>query len=69
MIEMKLPGEKPWLWVVRVQYGDKWTTAIVPGREGNHAIEINDDDAPIEAVVSAVTRLGREGPLGRAKIE
>ncbi len=68
VVEMKLPGEAPWLWVVRVKAGDRWKTAIVPGREERHAVDIDADDTPTEAVVSAVTRLGREGPLGRANV-
>jgi uncharacterized lipoprotein YddW (UPF0748 family) len=69
VVEMKLPDEKPWLWVVRTKAGDQWKTAIVPGREDKYSIEIGPNDAPTEAVVSAVTRLGREGPFGRASIE
>jgi len=69
VVEMKLPGETPWLWVVRVKSGDQWKTAIVPGHEKRHELKIEGGDSPTEAVVSAVTRLGREGPQGRTKIE
>jgi hypothetical protein len=61
VVEMKLPGETPWLWVVRVKAGDNWKTAIVPGRDARHVVDIDADDHPTEAVVSAVTRLGARG--------
>jgi uncharacterized lipoprotein YddW (UPF0748 family) len=69
VVEMKLPGEAPWLWVVRVRIGDEWSTAIVPGRKSRHEVDVEASDAPVDAIVAAVTRLGREGPPGRATID
>jgi uncharacterized lipoprotein YddW (UPF0748 family) len=69
VVEMKLPSDKqPWLWVVRIKSGDSWKTAIVPGREERYEFEVGADDKPTEAVVSTVTRIGREGPHSRAPI-
>ena len=60
-------GEKPWVWVVRVKAGDKWTMQIVPGAESQRLIPV--DEQPAEVAVSAVSRLGREGPVVKSKVE
>jgi uncharacterized lipoprotein YddW (UPF0748 family) len=55
---LRLPGgEKPWLWVVRLERGGDWTTRIVPG----HTQKIGGI-ASDKIVVSAVNRVGVEGP-------
>ena len=57
-LAIKLPsGEAPWLWVVRQEHGGDWTTRIVPG----HTQEIGFA-ATGKVVVSAVNRVGVEGP-------
>jgi uncharacterized lipoprotein YddW (UPF0748 family) len=61
-------GEKPWVWVVRVKAGDKWTMQIVPGAESQRMIAV-DGQGATEVAVSAVSRLGREGPVARSKVE
>jgi hypothetical protein len=69
-VEMKLPSDKdPWLWVVRARTGDGWKTAIVPGHNKRHHVQLVNHHSATEAVVSAVSRLGREGPAARADIE
>ena len=62
-------GKAPWLWVVRTRSGDKWATEIVPGRETRKVIETAGAAAAEEVAVSAVTRLGREGEVVKAKVE
>lgn len=62
-------GKSPWLWVVRTRSGDSWTTAIVPGGESKKLIKVADGAKPEEVVVSAVTRLGREGETVSAEVK
>jgi uncharacterized lipoprotein YddW (UPF0748 family) len=58
LLMAELPGgQRPWLWVVRELRRGDWTTRIVPG----HTQEIADVAAD-EIVVSAVNRVGIEGP-------
>jgi uncharacterized lipoprotein YddW (UPF0748 family) len=61
-------GDDPWLWVVRVGSGDHWKTEIVPGGERRHAVALAEGDAPKSVIVSAISRLGREGRSARAEI-
>jgi uncharacterized lipoprotein YddW (UPF0748 family) len=69
-VDMKLPsGKPPWLWVVRVRTGHRWKIEIVPGHNERYLVSLQPGDKPAEATVSAVTRLGREGPIARAVIE
>jgi uncharacterized lipoprotein YddW (UPF0748 family) len=50
-------------WVVRSRYGPKWTVDIVPGwRQAYPLRRGTDGRLPQEVVVSAVDRLGNEGP-------
>ncbi len=57
-------GETAWLWIVRARFGDGWTTDIVPGRQTTHTLEVPDPaTAPDVVTVSAVDRLGNEGPV------
>jgi hypothetical protein len=59
-------GEKPWLWVVRTKAGDTWTTQIVPGSQSRSTIA---GAGATEVAVSAVSRLGKEGPVTRAEAQ
>jgi hypothetical protein len=70
-IEMKLrSGTTPWQWVVRVQTeGGDWKTAIVPGHQNRHAVQLPAGELAKNVVVSAVTRLSREGPTTHAPID
>jgi hypothetical protein len=69
-IEMNLPDDKsPWQWLVRVKKNAVWQTAIVPGRENRHAVALPADARPTTIVVSAVTRLSREGPRAHIQID
>jgi hypothetical protein len=59
-------GEKPWLWVVRIKSGDKWTTQITPSSQSHSTIAgVN----VTEVAVSAVSRLGKESALTRANVQ
>ncbi|RIK80916.1 MAG: hypothetical protein DCC67_08735 [Planctomycetota bacterium] len=62
-------GEKPWQWVVRVRAGDKWTTTIAAGVEKQAVVSLAQDAKADEVAVSAVSRLGIEGPLVRAEVK
>lgn len=67
-ITMSLPKDKkPWQWVVRSQNADGWTTAIVPGDEYDYKLKTGSGE-PKAVVVSAVSRLGREGKPSRAEV-
>jgi uncharacterized lipoprotein YddW (UPF0748 family) len=69
-IEMKLPdGNSPWQWLVRVETNGGWQTAIVPGRKHRHVVTLPGDTRPTTVLVSAVTRLSREGPITHALID
>jgi hypothetical protein len=64
---MQMPDEKaPWLWVVREKHGDNWTTRILPGHISVIDAQLAGSDEPdgerAKIVVSAVDRLGIEGP-------
>jgi uncharacterized lipoprotein YddW (UPF0748 family) len=68
-IDMKLPGDKePWQWVVRVHTVAGWQTAIVPGHESRHVVEVAESGSPTQVSVSAITRLSREGPAARIAV-
>jgi uncharacterized lipoprotein YddW (UPF0748 family) len=67
-IEMKLP-DPPWQWVVHVRTGYGWKTEIVPGRKTRHVVPLSDGADAKHVVVSAVTRLSREGPPARVEIQ
>jgi uncharacterized lipoprotein YddW (UPF0748 family) len=68
-VEMNLPrGRLPWQWLVRAQSADGWKSVIVPGGENQTVIKLSDGTEPKSAVVSAVSRLGREGKPARADI-
>jgi uncharacterized lipoprotein YddW (UPF0748 family) len=68
-VDMKLPRDKSaWQWLVRVQIGDGWKTAILPGAENKHVVPLPGGAEPKAVVVSAVSRLGREGRTARAEV-
>lgn len=55
------PRNSPWLWVVKLKYGDTWTVHIQPGRQARRLIaEATSNGAFAGASVSAVNRDGRE---------
>ncbi len=60
-------GEAPWLWVVRTKTGGKWKVEILPGHEVGLRLP-KDGEPPSEVVVSAVSRLGQESPVNRARL-
>lgn len=57
--------EKPWLWVVRTRSGGRWTVEILPGRLRAHTVA---GASPDEVAVSAVDRVGNEGPAARLRL-
>jgi uncharacterized lipoprotein YddW (UPF0748 family) len=59
-------GEKPWLWVVRVKSGDNWSIQIAPAGQTHSNIAGTN---VTEVAVSAVSRLGQEGPVARAQVQ
>jgi hypothetical protein len=58
-------GEKTWLWVVRVQRGEGWTTAVLPGWVRTHRIS---DGERGRVRVTAVDRTGNESLPAVAEI-
>jgi uncharacterized lipoprotein YddW (UPF0748 family) len=70
VVEMKLAGKlAPWQWLVQIQTEDGWKTEIVPGHKSRHAVRVADGVAASNVIVSAVTRLSREGPSARVQIQ
>lgn len=56
-----MPGSPTFLWVIRTRRAGEWSIEILPGRVREH--RLNGAAAQAElVVVSAVDRLGREGP-------
>jgi uncharacterized lipoprotein YddW (UPF0748 family) len=56
-------GDDPWLWVVKTKHADGWDSQVVPG--GERTCELSSlpkGAAPEMVVVSAVNRIGTEGP-------
>lgn len=51
-------GDEPFAWHVRLLHGKRWTIRVLPGHE--RAIPL--ERLPDRVVVSAVNRLGQEGP-------
>jgi uncharacterized lipoprotein YddW (UPF0748 family) len=69
-VEMELPdSQSPWQWVIQAHIGDDWHTTIVPGGKKRHVIDVPPEAAVGQVFVSAVTRLGRQGPPTQATIE
>ncbi|MCC6493075.1 MAG: family 10 glycosylhydrolase [Pirellulales bacterium] len=62
-------GERPWQWIVRVRTGEKWTINIAPGVETSRAVELDRGAKAEEVAVSAVSRLGIEGPAARVDVK
>ena len=68
-VQMSLPrGKTPWQWLVRTQTADGWQTAIVPGGERQQVLKLADEAEPKAVIVSAVSRLGREGRPTRVEV-
>ena len=68
-VKLGLPkGKKPWQWLVRTQSADGWKTAIVPGDQELYMLKSADGAKPQEVIVSAVSRLGREGKSDRVEV-
>lgn len=57
------PGNSPRWWVVRSRTGSEWIVDVVPGRQRQYVLAGSEKEPrPDEVAVSAVSRLGREGP-------
>ncbi len=71
MVEVKLPsGKPPARWVVRWRRGDTWETSIPPAVGANLTLKSHaDQPLPDELAVSAVNRLGQEGPVARIAVD
>ena len=70
-VEVKLglrKDKQPWQWLVRTQTADGWKTAIVPGDQQLYVLKPDEYSKPEAVVVSAISRLGREGKPARAEI-
>lgn len=68
-VKLALPkGKKPWQWLVRAQMTDGWKTVIVPGDEELYMLKNADNATPKAVIVSAVSRLGREGRPTRTEV-
>ncbi len=62
-IQMDLPGDNdPWLWVIRTKTNGRWQTEIVPGHVRTYDLSAAIP-SPSLVAVSAVNRLGLEGPV------
>ena len=59
-----------WLWVVRWRVGESWTVKLIPGNRRSWTIgtPARRDSRPLDVAVSAVNRLGEEGPADRAMV-
>ncbi|MEP0548701.1 MAG: family 10 glycosylhydrolase [Rhodothermales bacterium] len=65
------PGddEPVWLWTVRTRHGATWTVDVVPGWQQMHPLARGTNgEAPDEVAVSAVDRVGNEGPVARLRL-
>lgn len=56
-------GEPVWQWVVRTRYGERWQVDILPGWKVAFPLELRAGTYPQAVAVSAVDRLGNEGPV------
>lgn len=52
-------GENPWLWVVQLRRGGQWTTEVLPAGKDRWPLA---EAGAEQAAVSAVDRLGNQGP-------
>lgn len=64
LVRFQLPsGKSPWLWIVRELQGKAWQLSIKPGHVQQIELPAADSPGSAEKVaVSAVSRLGMEGP-------
>ena len=65
LLHLRASGSKePWLWVVRTCSDETWSTEILPGHQGRIVLPVSADGTrPERAAISAVNRLGSEGPI------
>ena len=57
-------GEEVWLWIIRTRFGASWTMEIIPGWRLAHRLQSSASPLPPDEVfVSAVSRVGNEGPM------
>jgi uncharacterized lipoprotein YddW (UPF0748 family) len=66
LIEMEDRTEQPWLWVVRALVDGRWRVDVEPGWK--QLVEYPGTHRPEAVVVSAVSRLGLEGPSRRVDL-
>jgi uncharacterized lipoprotein YddW (UPF0748 family) len=68
-VEMSLKGGKPpWQWLVQAQTSGGWKAHIVAGDQKQHLLKLDKDAGPRAVIVTAISRLGREGRPTRAEI-
>ena len=60
-------GPAPFVWVVHARHGAAWRSEVVPAVHRSHRIAPVDGRAADEVRVSAVDRLGNEGPAAVAR--
>ncbi len=63
VVELVASESEPWLWIVRTLAGGRWTVAVEPGWK--QLVRFQGTPAVESIVVSAVSRLGLEGPAER----
>lgn len=66
LFELETEREEPWLWVVRTLADGRWRVSIEPGWK--QLVEYPGTHRPEVIVVSAVSRLGLEGPARRLDV-
>ncbi|MEM8946581.1 MAG: family 10 glycosylhydrolase [Planctomycetota bacterium] len=61
-------GDAPWLWVVRREHADAWSTEISAGHIQSVSVDSADDRPTRQIAVSAVSRTGIEGPIATISV-
>ncbi|HEU4628295.1 MAG TPA: family 10 glycosylhydrolase [Gemmatimonadaceae bacterium] len=56
-------------WIVRARYADGWSVRLVPGPQRSYFVAAGETGLPREIVVSAVDRVGVEGPTTVVRVE
>ncbi len=68
-VHMKMPrGKEPSQWLVQLRTDTGWKTAIVPGQMSEKVFTMKDGADAKAAVVSAISRLGQEGPAAKTNV-
>jgi hypothetical protein len=63
------PGEPPFLWAIRVRFGEDWQSEILPASQRRYLLPRRHlFRLPDEVVVSAVDRSGNESGLNRMEV-